>query len=972
VHVDWVVWLRKIALVAGAGVSFVGSGTLALAGGPKYVAGTSFFNPGVVGQPIRWVGGRVNYFVDQGPLNSSIDNQQATAMVDAAAALWSGVSTAGVTLVDAGTLNEDVSGSNLAVTNGLLAAPTDVTEGASAYPVGVIFDADGSVIDALYGTNASQPESCENNGVFAWIDGFSPDARITHAIILVNGRCATSASLLVMMNFELARAFGQVLGLDFAQVNPGPGPSDLPGWAEGWPVMQPISGGCGASGGSCLPDPLALRFDDIAALNRMYPVTAQNAGAFPGKQITAANTVTIQGTISFKSGYGMQGVNVVARPLDADGNPLYQYTVSAVSGEYFSGNHGNPVTGFTDAQGNALSEWGSEDPALQGYFDLSDMPLPPGMTTANFQVTFEPINPLFILANSVGPYALGQGTPSGTMPMVVIPALTAGSTQTVAVTADDSAAGGYEDAIGTAAEPRSLPLSGFWTGRLSQVGQTDWFSFPVRGNRLFTIVTQALDAHGAPTNSKAMASIGVWDGFEPVGSMAIGSIPGMNGTATGETWLRVSAAGDDIVRVGIADRRGDGRPDYLYTGWVLYADSILPQHLPASGGPFVIHGMGFRAGDTVLVNGVPAAVTSLSASEITAIAPPAGPGVTGSVDVEVDDLPGFHAATIVAGGLSYNAGTGDALTLNSAPMNTVPIGVPLPFSVTALGPDLAPASGVTVIYTVTSGTAKLGCGVPVCGVTATGDGRATINITAVDATWSIVTASLTNGSSVQAQFAGGTAPTLASLTPRLSLAAGATVTWTVQALVLANGRPAAGQAVTWQTGVSGLMAENSAAITTDANGIATQQIVAGPLSGGEVASINACVNGTSQCVAFTAIGARPELASLSAISGTNQSISATGTPSQVVLRLLDTDGNPMAGGTVAYFQALYAWAPPCAVHGVCPPSVLLATQVSTAASALDGTVAFSPAALPGVATTLQGLAASGNTSTVAITIEQHP
>ena len=38
-------------------------------------------------------------------------------MVDAAAALWSAVPTAGVTLVDAGPLNEDVSGSNIVAGN---------------------------------------------------------------------------------------------------------------------------------------------------------------------------------------------------------------------------------------------------------------------------------------------------------------------------------------------------------------------------------------------------------------------------------------------------------------------------------------------------------------------------------------------------------------------------------------------------------------------------------------------------------------------------------------------------------------------------------------------------------------------------------------------------------------------------------------------------------------------------------------
>ncbi len=48
-----------------------------VAGGPKYVAGVNFFNPGVVGQPVRWQSGLVQYFVDQGPLNATVDHQQA-------------------------------------------------------------------------------------------------------------------------------------------------------------------------------------------------------------------------------------------------------------------------------------------------------------------------------------------------------------------------------------------------------------------------------------------------------------------------------------------------------------------------------------------------------------------------------------------------------------------------------------------------------------------------------------------------------------------------------------------------------------------------------------------------------------------------------------------------------------------------------------------------------------------------------
>jgi hypothetical protein len=942
------------------------------AGGPKYVAGVSFFNPAVLGQPVHWAGGQVNYYVDQGPLNASISNQQATAMVDAAAALWSAVPTAGVTLTDMGSLNEDVSGANIVATNGQITAPADVTPSATSYPVGIVYDADGSVIDAIFGVGASQPTSCQNNGVWVWMDSINPDATIAHGIILLNGLCATNPDLVAMMSYELERAFGRILGLDYAQVNPTALVDEIPGGTDGWPIMQPLSGVCTQSGGQCIPQPSILHYDDIAALNRIYPITAQNLANFPGKQVTAANTVSIQGTVAFRSGLGMQGVNVVARPLDANGSPLYQYAVTFVSGSYFNGNHGNPITGWIDPNGNLFTQWGSNDPALQGYFDLSGIPLPPGVTQADYQITFEAINPLYILTDSVGPYLDGQATPSGTLQAVAVPNMSAGATQTLSVNVADSAVGGYQDAIGTQAAPRSLPASGLWCGRLSQVGQSDWFSFPVRGNRIFTVVTQALDETGAPTENKGMPAIGVWDAFDPVGATAIGAGPGMNGLATGESWLRVATAGDDMVRIGIADQRGDGRPDYAYNGWVLYADTVQPTHLPASGGPIVIHGMGFRLADTVLVGGQPALVTSISPNEITAIAPPAAAGVTGPVDVEVDDLPLFYAAAVATGGVSYDSGAGDALTLLTAPMNTVPIGTPIPFTVTALQPDLTPAGGVTVIFTVTSGTATLACGKPVCSVASTGDGRATINVTAADATWSIVTAALTNGSSLQAHFTGGTPPVLASLTPQLSLAAGATFSWTVQALVLKSGLPLSGQSVAWQMPSSGISSLGSTAAITGANGIAARILTVGPLAEGQQVSATACLNGTSQCVAFNAFGSRPEYALLEPVSGTSQSLSLQSTPSQIVLRLLDTDGNPLAGGSVALYQALYAWAPPCAARGLCAPSPLLATQTATATSAIDGAVAFTPASLPGVATNLLGLAAAGNSATVNVTVEQHP
>jgi hypothetical protein len=948
------------------------------AGGPKYIAGATYFNPGVLGQSLHWANGQVNYYVDKGPLSATVSNQQAVAMVDTAASLWGSVPTAAVILTDLGPLNEDVSAANIQVNSaGQIVAPSDITPSATSYPVAVIFDSDGSVINAIYGPTASQPDACQNNAVYFWLDNFNPDATFAHGVIVLNGLCATSAPMLQMMSFELERAFGRILGLDFSQINPGALTNGNPDGALGWPIMQPLSGACGATGGACIPNPATLGYDDIAALNRLYPVTAANLANFSTRQLTNTNTISIQGTVSFANGYPMQGVNVVATPLDTNSNPLTQYAVSFVTGAFFSGNHGNWVTGFNDASGNALSMWGSNEPALQGFFDLSGIPLPPGVDSANYQLTFESIDPLYINANSVGPYIQGQVAPSGTLAPVTVSNLSAGASQTVTVVASNSSPGTLNAAIGSESQPRPIPTAGLWCGRISAVGQTDWFTFPVRGNRIFTVVTQAINETGAPTDSKALPSIGVWDAFAPIGSTPVGAAPGLNGNAPGETWLRVATNGDDIVRIAIADLRGDGRPDDSYYGWVLYADTVSPTHLSQSGGPITIYGTGFRIADTVLVGGQPARVTSISPNQITAIAPPAtlnssGSPITGSVDVEVDDQPIFYAAAIIPSGISYDSGTGDALTLVTAPSNTVPIGVPIPFSVTALDFSLAPAPGVTVLYTVTSGNAALACGLPICAVTTTGDGRATLDVTATNGTWSIITASLTNGSSLQAQFAGGTPPTLSALTPQLSVAAGATFSWTVQALVLSSGAPVANQSVAWQTSLQGIAPQGNAAALTTSSGIATQTLTVGPLAEGQQVNIKACLNGTSQCVAFTAYGARPEYAILRPISGVTQSLAASATPSQITLRLLDMDGNPMAGGAVALYQALFAFTPPCAPPAICTQGALLARQSSTATSAIDGTVIFIPASLPGIATNLLGLAASGNTANVPIAIAQHP
>ena len=142
-------------------------------------------------------------------------------------------------------------------------------------------------------------------------------------------------------------------------------------------------------------DPSLPKVDDQAALSRLYPVTAQNLGNFPGKQIFSQATARIHGSVYFTDASGaaaqpMQGVNVVARWIDpATHQPSGAVAVSSVSGFSFVGNAGNVITGYTDATGLNFDRFGSDDQTLEGFFDLAGLQIPNGATRAQYQISVE-------------------------------------------------------------------------------------------------------------------------------------------------------------------------------------------------------------------------------------------------------------------------------------------------------------------------------------------------------------------------------------------------------------------------------------------------------------------------------------------------------------------------------------------------------------------------------------------------------
>jgi len=945
---------------------------IAHAGGPRWVAGSSYFNSSAKGQPIIWANGQVTYYTDLGNLSAQLTQAQANAMVATAAAVWSNVKTAAVTIQSEGSLAEDVNGSNVTVGTNGITLPADIQPTATSKPVAVVYDADGSVINAIYGTGASSPLACQNNGVLVSVDNLAVTGNAVHALVLVNGLCATNAVQIANLQYQLIRGFGRVLGLDWSQTNEEMFVNDqvTANGLVGWPIMHPIERLCNGGSGQCMPSPTQLRTDDIAALDRLYPVTAANVGSFPGKTITAAATTSLRGTIQFPDGQGMQGVNVVLQPL-VNGVADCRYTATAVSGVSFQGNAGNSITGITDVDGNPLNRFGSDDPVLEGFFDLSGVPLPPGATTSQYQLTFEALNPLYTGSSSVGPYTTGQATPSGTMPVIALGTLNAGSTVTQTVVIDDAADEMQSGADGAEGSPANLPVTGEWTGRITGYGHSGWFQFWAQGGREFTVEAQALDDTGVNSENKAQIVVGAWNGTDNIGVAPVtGTVQPFNGDVAGLTTLPVLTVADSEVRIGLADFRGDGRPDYAYHGRILYADSVSPARLPVQGGQMVIKGMGFRPSVIVSVNGVAAQVTGVTPNVIVAIAPPSG-GVTGDILVEIQDTQTLGVAAI-ASGVSYDAEPDDAISLLVAPMGSVPIGVEQPFTVRAMNVTTqTPAAGVTVTFAVTEGMAVLGCGKTSCSAVTAGDGTATLPVTANSSVLAQITASLTSGSSVIAEFTGSAPPSIVALTPNLYVALGATVQWPVQALVLGqSGIPVVGQTVNWVSAASGVIV-TTGQNTSDINGLVSNQLSAGPFTGSVNSWVSACLTNTTNCATFIVTPVHPESAALAPWSGTSQYINASQTFAPVVLHVTDAFGDPLAGATVNIVEILDGWTEPCPAQGDCAAPPVLAQQTVQAISGIDGSFTLTPLSANDQAARLLVTAATGD-ATLNFELDAHP
>ena len=255
----------------------------ARAGGPEYVAGISYFNAGLAGQPVTWLNGTVNYYTDQGDLSPVLQGANADAFVADAFARWTGSPTAAVSATRAGQLAEDVNGSNVLLNvDHTITMPADILPSATATPVGIVYDADGAVTDALLGVGSSG--ECFSNAAFGGPDAFTPDGHIAHALVVLDGDCAQTPADLPDLKYRLVRVLGRVFGLGWSQMNLNVitgSPRATTDDNLGFPLMR------GQDSIACVPISVCLlnadqpKMDDRASLARLIPSPARIWRSFP-------------------------------------------------------------------------------------------------------------------------------------------------------------------------------------------------------------------------------------------------------------------------------------------------------------------------------------------------------------------------------------------------------------------------------------------------------------------------------------------------------------------------------------------------------------------------------------------------------------------------------------------------------------------------------------------------------------------
>ena len=532
-------------------------------------------------------------------------------------------------------------------------------------------------------------------------------------------------------------------------------------------------------------------------------------------------------------------------------------------------------------------------------------------STWQYQISVEVVDPLCTDLNAVGPYRNGQVNPSGNAPTIVL-TVSKGAAITQDFLMSSSAAS--PEASGTFDVPRNIP-GGEWRASLSSYGDTDYYGFSANAKRSMSISVTALDEASQATQRKAQPVIGVWSSVDAAGSLPQVSENFFNTSLTGTTSLNVEFLSAGNFKIGFADVRGDGRPDFRYRAHVLYAHSVLPDRANAQGGtPLTIRGIGFVPGTTATIGTATASIISLAPNVMVISAPSLPDGVK---TIILQDPSG--ATSTMEDALTYGAIPGDSIVLLQGGNPATPVGSEAvnPVRVRVVGVDgVTPVAGASVNFTANPiGLIFSACQSIACTVFTDEQGEASTRLLVTQAGSATITAALISGASVNATvFGTSSALDITLIEPQRWVAQGASGTLLLTARLLSNGMALSGRTVTYQV-VQGIATLSAAAALTGSNGSATVNLNIANLSSEIHVSACAAPSG-APCGNFSIFAVPLPALNLLIVAGEHQVIDTNGSFGPVTLLVTDSSSppNPVEMAATLLRSAISRWVPEPSVN----------------------------------------------------------